>query len=145
MTQSLATLIRLGKWVVDERRRALAALHEREDQTLATIDRMDAELAAEQAVAAEDSTGAGFGFGGFYDRHLQRREALIEQLEALRRDIEAAQADLAEAYRGLKTYEIAERQRLARDREEAERKERITLDEIGLNLNRRRRQRQGEG
>lgn len=138
MSKGLKSLIRLGKWTVDEKRRILGELHAREEEVIAGIEAMDAQLAAEQAVAAEDATGAGFTFGGFYDRHLQRREAMLRQLENLRHEIEAARDDLAEAYRALKTYETAEKQRLLREREEEARKDQAVLDEIGLNLHRRR-------
>ena len=137
MSKGLGSLIRLGKWTVDEKRRVLGALHAHEDEVIATIEAMDEQLAAEQGVVTADTTGAGFTFGGFYDRHLDRREALLRQLEELRREIEAARDDLAEAYRDLKTYETAEKQRLAREREEEGRKDQETLDEIGLNLHRR--------
>jgi flagellar FliJ protein len=137
MTKRLKSLIRLGKWTVDEKRRILGELHAREEEVIATIDAMDRQLAAEQAVANEDATGAGFTFGGFYDRHMHRRETLLRQLEALRHEIELARDDLAEAYRSLKTYETAEKQRLAREREEEGRKEQVVLDEIGQTLHRR--------
>lgn len=138
MGKSLKSLIRLGKWNVDEKRRILAALHDREDQTIAAIEEMDRQLVAEQQVAAADALGAGLTFGGFYDRHMHRRDALLKQLDALRQEIEVARDDLAEAYRELKTYETAEKSRLKREREEEDRKEQATLDEIGLNLHRRR-------
>lgn len=138
MGKSLQNLIRLGKWHLDEKRRALTALHEREDQAIETLRLMDAELITERAAAEADALGAGLTFGSFYDRHLQRREALQRQLEALRAEIEIARDELAETYRQLKTYETAEANRLRRQREEMERREQATLDEIGLNLHRRR-------
>lgn len=137
MATNLQSLIRLGKWHLDERRRALAALHEREDQTLEALRLSDEELVYERAAAEGDALGAGLAFGGFYGRHLERREALLRQLDALRAEIEIARDELAETYRQLKTYETAEANRLRRERAETERREQATLDEIGLGLHRR--------
>lgn len=138
MSKGLHSLIRLGKWTVDEKRRLLGALHGREDEVIAAIAAMDRQLEEERAVVNADDTAAGLGFGGFFDRHLQRREVLLQQLENLRHEIEIAREELAGAYRELKTYETAERQRLVREREEEARKEQATLDEIGQTLHRRR-------
>jgi len=139
--KSLASLIRVGKWTVDEKRRALAALYAREEEVVAAIRAMDEQLEAERQAAAADATGAGFTFSQFYDRHMQRRAALVRQRDALRDEIELARDDLSEAYRQLKSYEQAEKQRLQRERAEADRKEQIELDEIGQTLHRRRSER----
>lgn len=136
--KSLKTLIRLGKWTVDEKRRVLAALYEREDRLVAAIDAMDRQFLAERATAAADPLGAGITFPPYAQHYRRRREEALRQLEGLRREIEVARDDLAESYRTLKTYEIASKQRIARERAEAEHKEQLVLDEIGQTLHRRR-------
>ncbi|MGE5503440.1 MAG: hypothetical protein ACM31L_03365 [Actinomycetota bacterium] len=137
MAKSLKTLIRLAKWNVDEKRRVLTALQAREDEILATIEAEEQQLAVEQRVAAEDSTGAGFMYGAYADAWLRRREQLFSMLEAVRAEISMARDALAEAFGELKTYEITQRERERRAQAEADRKEQQFLDEIGLNIYRR--------
>lgn len=141
MGKDLHTLIRLGKWHVDEKRRVLGALHTREEQILAAIRDMDARLAAEHALVKSNMAMA-VTWAAFYRNYLIRREAAEQQLAEVRRQIEVARDDLAESFRELKSYETAQAGRDRREAEERDRKERIFLDEIGLQGYRRRR---GEG
>ncbi len=136
--KGLPTLIRLAKFEVDEKRRALTILQTREDSLLAAMAAAQEEMAREQQVAAADPEAAGFLFGAYAAAWLARRANMERSLAALRKEIEKARDELAEAFRRQKTYEITQANRERRAREEADRKEQATLDEIGLNLYRRR-------
>lgn len=135
--KGLKTLIRLSKFTVDEKRRVLTALQAREDQIIQDIAQGEEQLKREQHLAAEDATGIGFIYGAFQDAWMQRRERMHQSLRAVRGEIEIARDELAEAFRELKTYEITQANREKREREEADRKEQIFLDEVGLNIHRR--------
>lgn len=138
MGKDLATLIRLSKWGVDEKRRALAELLRREESIIDAQGALEEELRNEQRIATQDMEVAGFIYSGYAKRYMARREELAQALKNVRIMIAAAQDQLAEAYRELKTYEISQAARERREREEEARKERAVLDEIGLTLHRRR-------
>lgn len=140
MGKDLSTLIRLSKWEVDEKRRALSALYAREEQILAVLRDMEARLKAEQA-NLQSNMALAVTWAAYYENYCSRRDDTNRQLAEVRRQIELARDDLAEGYRQLKTYETAQANRERREREELDRKERIFLDEIGLQ----RHQRKGEG
>jgi flagellar FliJ protein len=135
--KGLKTLIRLSKFTVDEKRRTLTALQEREEQILAEIEAAERQLQHEQQVARDDPA-AGMYFGRFLTAWKERRAALEQALAAVRRQVEQARDELSEAFRELKTYEVTQANRERREREELDRKEQIFLDEIGQNTHLRR-------
>jgi len=137
MAKGLKPLIRLSKFNVDEKRRALTALQNREDQILAHIQAAEQQLLHEQQVASQDQ-GVAYLFPAFLAAWKTRRQNLEQMLAAVRAEIEVARDDLAEAFRALKTYEVTQANREKREREELDRKEQIFLDEIGQNTHLRR-------
>lgn len=141
--RGLPTLIRLAKFDVDEKRRVLTTLQTREDSVVAAMAAAQEELARERQVAAADPEGAGLLFGAYAAAWLTRRANMERSLAVLRKEIEKARDELAEAFRQQKTYEITQANRERRAREEADRKEQAALDEIGLNLYRRREKEDG--
>jgi len=136
MAKSLKTLIRLAKWEVDQKRRALLALQGREDELIAHMRAAEEQLLREQAVAAADGE-AGFLYGAYAGAWLQQRAQMEDLLAELRRQIEAARDDLSEAFRQHKTLEVTQANRDKRAREEADRKEQNFLDDVGLEMHRR--------
>lgn len=137
--KGLKTLIRLSKFNVDEKRRVLTALQTREDQVIDEIRQAEEQLVREQRMASENQAVA-FAFAAFYQAWAHHRHALEQALMAVRQQIEVARDELAEAFREQKTYEVTQANREKREREEADRKEQIFLDEIGLNMHRRKEQ-----
>lgn len=136
--KGLATLIRLSKWTVDDKRRVLTALQAREDEILADIAAAEVQLIAEQRTAAEDSVGVGFAYGAYARFWLDRRAQFDSMLAQIRAEIVRAEDELSEAFNRLKTFEITARERARRAAEERDRKEQASLDEIGLTIHRRR-------
>lgn len=135
--KSLATLVRLAKWTVDEKRRVLQACQAHEEEILQAIRDAEAQLLRERAVAGADSTGVGFAYGAFARAWLDRRAELEAQLEMARDAVARASDQLAEAFGVLKTYEITQRERDRRDQLERDRKDQIFLDEVGAIQHRR--------
>jgi flagellar export protein FliJ len=136
MAKGLHSLIRLHKWQVDERRRVLGALLAREEELLEQARQMELELAREQEVAKHDVLAAR-NFDAYLKAFIERRERLQRQTALVRDEILLAREDLAEAFRTLKTYELTQKAREKREREEADRREQANLDEVAANLHRR--------
>ena len=135
--KSLKTLIRLSKWAVDDCQRALSALYARETELLQAIENHHKLLEQEREVARADATGVGGMFTHFIKPWTTHLNDLNRVLADVRKMIEQAQEDLAEAYRQQKSREQVQAVRDTREQEETARKERADLDEIGLNQFRR--------
>jgi flagellar export protein FliJ len=135
--KDLHTLIRVRKWDVDERQRALGALLRREEAIIAAQHDLVREIAAESAFVGQAEVIETFTFSAYLKRCDQRREELDKALAAVRQEIEAARDELAEAYRALKTFEVTQEMRDDAEEKELDRLEQLDLNEIGLNLHRR--------
>ena len=73
MAKSLKPLIRFTKFNVDEKRRMLTALQNREEQLVAQIHQNELQLKAEQALAAQDVAGIGYLYGAYHKAWMQRQ------------------------------------------------------------------------
>jgi flagellar FliJ protein len=135
--KDLHTLIRLRKWDVDERQRALATLLRQEEGVIEKQKELAADVAREMAFAAQLPADQRSTLTGFLKRCEHFRGALDAALADIRARIVGAQDQLAEAYRRLKTFEITQEQRDTAEEAEEARVETLELDEIGLNLHRR--------
>ncbi len=137
MSKSIKTLIRLSRWEVDEKRRVLTELQNREDGIIAAMAEADQRMLVERQIASQDPTGAGSLFGAYAQAWMSRRETARGELASVREAIEVARDDLNDAFRRLKTFEITQKNQEKREQDEADRKEQANLDEIGLNIHRR--------
>lgn len=135
--KGLKTLIRLAKFEVDEKRRVLTALQNEEEKTLHDILQSEVRLRKEQELAASDAVGIGFMYGAYHRAWMAERQTLFARLGTIRQQIELARDELAEAFRTQKTYEVTQANREKREQEEADRKEQIFLDEVGMTQHRR--------
>ena len=133
---TLSTLVRLAGNEVDEARRVLQGFLAEEDQWRAALVDLAEEVERESAMATTDPAYA-VPFGQFMARAKERREAMEAKLAELQPRIEDARDSLAEAYAGQKRYEIAKQNRDAAAAREADRREGLELDELGLNAYRR--------
>lgn len=138
-SQEIKTLIRVQSWTVDEQRRMLNQLLDREHQLIEDGERLDRQLIAEQQVAAADPTMAGHAYVGYAKANRTKRQNLDTLLVALRVEIEKQREAVAEAYRELKVLEEVQKNWLKAEQLEAARLEQIDLDEIAQNLHRRHR------
>lgn len=137
--RTLETLIRLGRFEVDEKRRDLGRLLDREAEMKETIRRLDEQLREEQSVAATMRDQLpGQSYGAFAAAVKQRKAAQLDKLAALYPEIEQARAALADAFGTLKKYEIAAANRAEAEAAEESRQETQELDELGLSAHRRR-------
>lgn len=128
--KSLATLIKLQKTRVDEKRRELA----RQMETLETTERAIASLATAMATeqdAASASEEARATYGAWLRAAVLRGRALEKERLANFAAVETARDKLAETFAEQKRYEQAESARIESLRKEESRRETATLDEVG--------------
>lgn len=133
----LPTLIRLRKFEVDERQRAMAVLLRREEGILSGLDALTAEKNAETAFMEQAGIWEGSTFTAYLEHWEVRRQQFLDALAHVRAEIEQARDELSDAYRRLKTFEITKDMRDEEDLREENRLEQIDLDEMGLDLHRR--------
>ncbi len=132
MSKGLKSIIRLNKWKVDEKRRALA---EKLDQIAALegqLKALDAELVREQSMAQQSPQEAGLYYGNYANQVIQRRDQFHSGIQDMEAQIVTAQDDLNESYRELKKFEVINKQREIREAEERDKKDQELLDELGL-------------
>lgn len=129
--KSLRTLIRLRKHTLDEARRELAVLQREVDAIDQARRRLDQELVDESATARSD-VEASYGYGHYLATVRERRSEFDRQVSALAQQVALAEACVREAFREVKQLEIADAQRLERERAEMARQEQAGLDEVAL-------------
>jgi flagellar protein FliJ len=135
--KGLHTLIRVRKWDVDEKQRAVGLLLRDEEKIQEFQTALAREIEEEKALVGQSAPDQRMTFEPYLQRCKQRRNNLEAALILIRRKIEEAREELAEAYRRLKTFEITQDQRDTAEEKEENRVEQITLDEMGIDLHRR--------
>ncbi len=126
--RGLATLIRLHKSTVDDRRRILAALQAERGKLVDELERLEQDLSREQAVAA-GTLEAALTYGGFARHVIAERERLNRAIAVMDGQIVQAEDAVAEAFQELKRYELALEEQRRKQAEEAKRVETQRLDE----------------
>lgn len=132
MARSLRTLIRINEWMVDQKRRKLGGIL----RLIAALNNqgklLEEELVREQASAAESPAEAGFLYGNYANHVIERRQRIAESIHKSEQEAEIAREELNEAYRELKKYETAQKNREMREQKELASQEQMILNEIGL-------------
>lgn len=132
----LDSLIRLHRWKLEEKRRALADLESLMDDLLTRASDLEVEILDEQK-AASDSEEAGFAYAAYATQAIHRRGVLAQSAAELEEKIEAARDDVKEAFQEAKKFEIARKRKLERERIVTARRERIVEDDLALDMFRR--------
>lgn len=137
--KGLPGLIRLNQWKVDEQRRKVTELEMLAEELARDVAELQSQIEREgrNAVAAGDDVEAGRAYSAFLKGALARRRKLQGSIEDLQREVSDAKDGLADAYRELKSYEVAQANRDRREAQKQALRERIKLDEIGLGMHRR--------
>ncbi len=135
--KDLHTLIRIRKWDVDEKQRAVGALLRREESILENQTALDEEMKREMALASQTNPTERYTLVPYLDRCEDRKKVMASLLVEVRRAIDAARDELAESYRNLKTFEVTQEARETKEEAEETRLEQMELDEMGLTLHRR--------
>mgnify|MGYP001167179379 FL=1 len=131
MKSALKTLTRIQKFQIDEQRKILSELQEKQDILQAQLEQLNRDFEQEKEF---DRNNAGVGdFGAYVKRYMQQRENLEMQIAVLEKKIEHERDVMADMFKEQKTYEIVDDQRTKRAAKEEEQKMQKVLDEIGTN------------
>ncbi len=131
MKSALKTLARIQKFQIDEQRKILSELQEKQDILQAQLEQLNRDFEQEKEFARNN---AGVGdFGAYVKRYMQQRENLEMQIAVLEKKIEHERDVMADMFKEQKTYEIVDDQRTKRAAKEEEQKMQKVLDEIGTN------------
>lgn len=132
----LANLVRLHRWILDEKRQTLVELEQLADRFKGELAVLEESLEAEKVEASRTLDGA-LAFQTFVAPALERRRVMRETVANLDREADAARDVVGEAFQELKKYETAQDQQKKRDDERRRRTAQLTLDELGVGLYRR--------
>lgn len=131
MKSALKTLTRIQKFQIDEQRKILSELQEKQDILQAQLEQLNRDFEQEKEFARNN---AGVGdFGAYVKRYMQQRENLEMQIAVLEKKIEHERDVMADMFKEQKTYKIVDDQRTKRAAKEEEQKMQKVLDEIGTN------------
>jgi flagellar protein FliJ len=134
--KGLPGLIQLNKWKVDEQRRKVTELEILSDRLSQQVDQLQADIEREGRNSGE-SFESSQAYSSFLTGAMAQREKLRGSIADLGNQVAAAKDDLAGAYRELKSYEVAQAARDARERHKQELRDRVKMDEIGMSMHRR--------
>jgi len=130
MKAKSASLIRLKKFHVDEKRRQVMQI----ESMVADFERMATEL-DQQIEIEQQKTGiadvAHFAYSTFAKAARTRRDNLLASAQDMRGKLEAAQDELAEAVEDLKKVELLDAREHQREAAEEAKREQADYDEMG--------------
>ncbi len=130
-------LIRIHRFQVDEKRRAVAQI----ETMIADFNRKIAEL-DQQIELEQNRSGISdvthFAYPTFARAALVRKENLQTSIDALAGQLDAAKDDLAEAFAELKRLELMAERETARLRSARLAQEQMAMDEVALGMHRQR-------
>ncbi len=141
---ALGSLVRVHSWALNEKRQKLAGLEELADKMHQDLEQLEAELNNEQRAATGSIEGT-ITFPAFVAAALERRKKLRESIANLGLAIDAARAEVREAFQEVQKYELARDNYERREREKVARREQRELDELGANMHRRKKASGGDG
>ncbi len=141
---ALGSLVRVHSWALNEKRQKLAGLEELADKMHEDLEQLEAELNSERRAATGSIEGT-IAFPAFVAAALERRKKLRESIADLGLAIDAARAEVREAFQEVKKYEITQDNYERREREKVARREQRELDELGANMHRRKKASGGDG
>ena len=129
--KKIDTLIRLHKFELDEKRRALQELETHMMRIIEARQRLDQELIEEQNTASQ-ALELGMTYAGYAQKFIARRAKLEEDIANMRVEVEKAEIIVQMAFQELKKYEITAERQAAAEKYESDRREQSELDEAGI-------------
>jgi flagellar protein FliJ len=134
--KGLPGLIQLNQWKVDEQRRKVTELEILSERLADEVAQLQSDIEREGRNSGEDMESSR-AFSAFLTGAMAQRETLRGSIADLQLQISAAKDDLADAYRELKSYEVAQAKRDSREARKQELRDRVKMDEIGMSMFRR--------
>ncbi|WP_417483416.1 flagellar FliJ family protein [Maricaulis sp.] len=129
MTRSHEPLIRLARFKVEELQKQMAELDRSKAALLNQIERLEASVPEEQAVATQSRDGY-LAYGSYAQAVIKRKENIRSSLDEVEVQAEALRDRLGDAFQELKKFEVLEERRLARIEKAVRAAEQDELDEI---------------
>ncbi|HZD25920.1 MAG TPA: flagellar FliJ family protein [Alphaproteobacteria bacterium] len=133
--ESLAALARIQRWELNQLRQQVAELERLRDDILYRDGELQESLKRERAIAIE--MGSHEGFARYAHVVREQRERLAHSLADIEGQLAEKADQIAAVFQDVKRYETALERMKARERVEAERREQLVLDDIGLEAYRR--------
>ncbi|MFT5182488.1 MAG: flagellar FliJ protein [Alphaproteobacteria bacterium] len=127
----LFTLIRLKQEQLDEKRLVLTRLETEVATINSMIENLDIEVACESEAARGDAKSS-FGYGSYIAAARARRTGLEARLDQVGEKIEVAADEVADAFREMKRFELAQSFADQREAADAARREQILMDDVGM-------------
>jgi len=137
MAKDLKAIVRLHKYIVDEKRRDLGALLGEVQELEQRAENLEVEIVSEQNAAQQSPEEAGFLYGPYAAAAIARRQQIKEATTEFEEKIAVAQEEMREEFKELKVFEIAKEARDEIEGTERARSEQQVLDELGQERHRR--------
>jgi flagellar export protein FliJ len=125
------SLLRLKRFRVDELKRRLATLDEMKADLERKLQDLEDSVVREKQRAADSEIGR-LAFPSFLQSIDVRRKNIKTTMTDLERERSAQQDDLAAAFQDLKSFELAEEERLRRAAEAEGRAQQSRMDELAM-------------
>src|SRR5436190_8668189 len=125
------SLLRLKRFRVDELKRRLATLDEMKADLERKLQDLEDSVVREKQRAADSDIGR-LAFPSFLQSIDVRRKNIRTTMTDLERERTAQQDDLATAFQDLKSFELAEEERLRRASEAEGRSQQVRMDELAM-------------
>lgn len=129
MARTHEPLIRLARFKVEELQKQMSELDRSKVALNNQIERLEASVPEEQAVAKESKDGY-LAYGSYAQAVIKRKDNIRSSLSEVEVQANALRARLSEAFQELKKYELLEERRLARIEQAVRQAEQDELDEI---------------
>ncbi len=125
------SLLRLKRFRVDELKRRLATLDEMKSDLERKLQDLEDSVVREKQRAADSDIGR-LAFPSFLQSIEVRRKNIRTTMSELERERSAQQDDLSAAFQDLKSFELAEEERVRRATEAEGRAQQSRLDELAM-------------
>lgn len=125
------SLLRLKRFRVDELKRRLATLDEMKTDLEKKLSDLEDSVVRERQRANDSDIGR-LAFPSFLQSIEVRRKNIRNTMTNLEKERSAQQEELASAFQDLKSFELAEEERLRRSAEAESRSAQSRLDEIAM-------------
>jgi flagellar FliJ protein len=125
------SILRLKRFRVDELKRRLATLDEMKADLERKLQDLEDSVVREKQRAADSDIGR-LAFPSFLQSIDVRRKNIRTTMTDLERERTAQQDDLATAFQDLKSFELAEEERLRRASEAEGRSQQVRMDELAM-------------
>ena len=132
----MATLIRVQKWKLDEKRRIISDMENLLASFFAQLEKLNTEQVREQEIATKDMD-AGYLYASYAEATKKRRENILISISDTEQRIEVAREEMADVFQELKKYEISEETRIRRLKELEEKRQQEEMDGFSIEMHRR--------